>query len=165
MTRRNRPLDPDGSLPRARDLEGRAKGLSGSAYVVGELDTSRLGADGVLVPGLERVAIRVRTPGRCGHVETVCAGCAESWMYDWVFYFGRTAGGRRLRGELGEEVLAAMAVRRAAWESRLRRNTRDGTAGQAPPAGTGEPRVTGHGIRPRDAAGCRAGTCTGQGPA
>lgn len=117
-----------------RDLAGGSKGLSGNVYVVAELDTSCRGADGVLVPGLERAAIRLRTPRRCDHCETVCTECAESWMYDWVFYFGRTAGGRRLRDEIGEEALAAMAMRRAAWEARLRRDTRDDTAGPASPA-------------------------------
>jgi hypothetical protein len=50
-------------------------------------------------------------------------------MYDWVFYFDRTAGGRRLLAQLGgDEALAAMARRRADWESR-HRSPRDGTAG------------------------------------
>jgi hypothetical protein len=138
---RARPARPavagDGASPRKRDLEGGSKGLSGSSYVVGELDTSCYDADGAWVPGLERAAIRVRTPRRCDHCETVCAECAESWMYDWAFYFARTAGGRRLRGEIGEEALAAMTMRRAAHEARLRRAIRDDTAGPASPSSPG----------------------------
>jgi hypothetical protein len=134
---RARPVRPavagDGASPRMRDLEGGSKKLSGNAYVVGELDTSCYGAGGAWVPGLERSAIRLRTPRRCDHCQTVCTECAESWMYDWAFYFGRTAGGRRLRDEIGEEALAAMVARRASWEARLRRDTRDDTApGTAP---------------------------------
>jgi hypothetical protein len=91
----------DGASPRKRDLEGGSKGLSGASYVVGELDTSHRGADGKLVPGLCRAAIPVRTVNRCDHCETVCARCAEVWMYDWKFYFDRTIGGRRLREGLG----------------------------------------------------------------
>jgi hypothetical protein len=108
----------DGASARRRDLEGGSKGLSGANYVVGELDTSHWGADGKLVPGLCRAAIPVRTVNRCDHGETVCARCAEVWMYDWKFYFDRTIGGRRLRDGLGgEAALAVMAARRAAWEN------------------------------------------------
>ena len=108
----------DGASPRKRDLEGGSKGLSSAAYVVGELDTSHRDADGKLVPGLCRTAIPVRTVNRCDHCETVCARCAEVWMYDWKFYFDRTIGGRRLRDGLGgEAALTAMAARRAAWEN------------------------------------------------
>jgi hypothetical protein len=47
----------------------------------------------------------------------VCRDCAETWMFDWVFRFDRTIGGRRLRDELGgEKALAAMAERRAQAE-------------------------------------------------
>lgn len=138
---RARPVRPpvagDGASPYKRDLDEGSKGLSGSAYVVGELDTSCYDAGGAWVPGLERAAIRLRTPRRCDHCETVCTECAESWMYDWTFYFDRTAGGRRLRDEIGEEALAAMVMRRAAWEVRLRRDTRDDTASPASPASPG----------------------------
>jgi hypothetical protein len=116
---RARPARPpaagDGAAPHVHDLTKRVQGLSGRGYVIGELDTSYRDAGGTLVPGLERVPLRIRTPPRCGHGETVCAECAESWMFDWVLYFSRTAGGRRLREEVGEEALAAMARRRAAW--------------------------------------------------
>lgn len=108
----------DGASPRKRDLEGSSKGLSSANYVVGELDTSHRDADGKLVAGLCRAAIPVRTVNRCDHCETVCARCAEVWMYDWKFYFDRTIGGRRLRDGLGgEAALAVMAARRAAWEN------------------------------------------------
>jgi hypothetical protein len=108
----------DGASPRKRDLEGGSKGLSSVAYVAGELDTSHWGADGKLVPGLSRAAVPIRKPRRCDHGETVCLECAEVWMYDWVFYFDRTIGGRRLRDGLGgEAALALMATRRAAWEA------------------------------------------------
>ena len=110
------PVAGDGASPRKRDLEGGSKGMSSAAYVVGELDTSHWGADGKLVQGLCRAAVPVRKPRRCDHGETVCLECAEVWMYDWVFYFDRTIGGRRLRAGLGgEEALAVMAARRAAW--------------------------------------------------
>jgi hypothetical protein len=113
-------------------LVGGYKGLSGSAYVVGELDTSHRDADGQLVAGLCRSAIPVRTVNRCDHCETVCARCAEVWMYDWKFYFDRTIGGRRLRDGLGgEAALAVMAARRAAWENQ---------AAEAAPA-AGRPRA------------------------
>ncbi|MDQ2816513.1 MAG: hypothetical protein M3Z75_32930 [Actinomycetota bacterium] len=119
----------DGASPYKRDLKEGAKGLSGNCYVVAELDTSHRDADGKRVPGLERVPVRIRTPRRCDHCETVCVECAESWMFDWVFYFDRTAGGRRLRAGLGgDEALAVMARRRADWENR-HRSAGDGTAG------------------------------------
>jgi hypothetical protein len=39
-------------------------------------------------------------------------------MSGWRFYFGRTAGGRRLRDDPGgETALAAMAARRLVWET------------------------------------------------
>jgi len=124
----------DGASPRKRDLEGGSQGLSSASYVVGELDTSHRGADGTLVPGLCRAAIRVRTVNRCGHCETVCAKCAEVWMYDWKFYFDRTIGGRRLRDGLGgEAALAAMAARRAAWENQAA----EAASAQARPRGDG----------------------------
>jgi len=89
------------------------KGLSSSTYVVGELDMSRRGDDGEWIQEIRRSAIPIRTAPRCDHSETVCAKCAETWMFDWVFRFDRTAGGRRLRDELGgEKALAAMAERR-----------------------------------------------------
>lgn len=114
-----RVIDEDGSRPYARDLASGTGNLSGSSYVVGELDTSYRYADGPWVPGLLRAAIPVRTPRRCEHRECVCTGCAETWMFDWRFYFDRTAGGRRLRDDLGgETALAAMAARRLVWETR-----------------------------------------------
>lgn len=119
---RARPVRPpaagDGTSPRKRDLDEGSKGLSSASYVVGELDTSHRDPDGTLVPGLSRTVIPVRTVNRCDHCATVCARCAEVWMYDWTFYFDRTIGGRRLRADLGgETALAAMAARRAAWEN------------------------------------------------
>ena len=132
-----------GRLARKRDLEGGSKGLSGASYVVGELDTSHRGADGKLVPGLCRAAIPVRTVNRCGHCETVCARCAEVWMYDWKFYFDRTIGGRRLRAGLGgEAALAVMAARRAAWENQAAEAA--SAAGRAPAQATEGPDGAGH---------------------
>jgi hypothetical protein len=92
--------------------------MSSSNYVVGGLDESHLAEDGTPVHRFCRYAIPVRTVNRCDHCEYVCARCAEVWMYDWVFYFDRTIGGRHLRADLGgEAALAAMAARRAAWEN------------------------------------------------
>jgi hypothetical protein len=141
---RARPVRPavagDGASPRKRDLEGGSKGLSSANYVVGELDTSHQGADGKLVPGLCRAAIPVRTVNRCDHCETVCAKCAEVWMYDWTFYFDRTIGGRRLRADLGgEEALAAMAARRAAWENQATAVEAHAHPGAADPVSPGDP--------------------------
>ena len=125
----------DGASPHKRDLEGGSKGLSSIAYVVGELDTSHWGADGKLVPGLCRAAVPIRTPRRCDHGETLCLECAEVWMYDWVFYFDRTIGGRRLRDGLGgEAALAVMAARRAAWDASA---TEAASAEARPGAGEG----------------------------
>jgi hypothetical protein len=104
-----------GDRPYMRDITNGVKGLSGRGYVVGELDTSYRDAGGAWVPGLERVPVRIRTPRRCDHSQTVCLECAESWMFDWVLYFDRTEGGRLLRAALGDEALAAMARRRADW--------------------------------------------------
>ncbi len=105
-----------GDRPYMRDITNGVKGLSGKGYVVGELDTSYRDADGAWFPGLERVPVRIRTPRRCDHSQTVCQECAESWMFDWVLYFDRTEGGRLLRDALGgDEALAAMARRRAGW--------------------------------------------------
>jgi len=139
---RARPVRPavagDGASPYKRDLKEGAKGLSGNGYVVAELDTSHRDANGKLVPGLERVPVRIRTPRRCDHCETVCVECAESWMFDWVFYFDRTAGGRLLRAGLGgDEALAAMARRRADWE-KGHRSARDDTAGPDSSSQAGE---------------------------
>lgn len=107
----------DGTFAYMRDLTGGTEGLSGSSYVVGELDMSHQDEHGARHGGIERSAIQVRKPTRCDHRETVCAKCAETWMYDWTFYFDRTAGGRRLRDEVGgETALAEMARRRAEWE-------------------------------------------------
>lgn len=120
---RARPARPavagDGASPYKRDLEQGSKGLSSLCYVVGELDMSCQRADGTRAGGIERHAIRIRTPRRCGHGETVCRECAETWMFDWALYFGRTVGGRRLLTELGgEAALDEMAARRAAWGTR-----------------------------------------------
>jgi hypothetical protein len=112
MTREETPARRPGARPAWRSRVEGNQGLSGSYYVVGELDVSRPGAD---VPPIERSAIRIRTPSRCDHTETVCSDCAERWMYDWTFRFSRTAGGRRL---LGETALAEMARRRAVLEAR-----------------------------------------------
>jgi hypothetical protein len=93
------------------------QGMSSHCYVVGELDTSRRGEDGEWIQEVRRSAIPLRTASRCDHSETVCAKCAETWMFDWVFRFDRTIGGRRLRDELGgEKALAAMAERRTRAE-------------------------------------------------
>jgi hypothetical protein len=117
-----RVIDEDGSRPYARDLASGTGGRSGYSYVVGELDTSYRYGDGPWIPGLHRGAIPIRTPLRCDHRECVCTECAESWMFDWRFYLDRTAGGRRLRDDLGgEAALDAMAARRLAWDAGCRR--------------------------------------------
>jgi hypothetical protein len=118
------PGGPGKTSPPAGDHEsgsGRAllvggyKGLSGSAYVVGELDAAGTGGDGEPAPGPALAAVPVRTPARCGHGETICRECAGTWVTGgWTLRFGRTAGGRRLRDELGGAALAEMAARRAA---------------------------------------------------
>ena len=96
-------------------LVGGYKGLSGSAYVVGELDAASTGEAGEPAPGPALAAIPVRTPARCGHGETICRECAGTWATGgWTLHFGRTAGGRRLRDELGGAALAEMTARRAA---------------------------------------------------
>jgi hypothetical protein len=117
MTRQKTPDGQNGACrPRPDLVEGR-KRLSSAAYVVGELYTSRRGEDGEWIPEIRRSAIPVRTPSRCGHSGSVCAECAETWMSGWVLRFQRTAGGRRLRDELGgEKALAAMAERRTRAE-------------------------------------------------
>jgi hypothetical protein len=115
-TLRRAAVAGSGDRPYMRDITNGVKGLSGRGYVVGELNTSYRDADGARVPGLERVPVRIRTPRRCDHSQTVCPECAESWMFDWVLYFDRTEGGRLLRAALGgDEALAAMARRRAGW--------------------------------------------------
>ena len=112
------PAGEDGRRRYKSDLTGGTGGLSGSSYVVGGLDESYVDADGTPVHRFCRYAIPIRTVNRCDHRQYVCARCAEVWMYDWEFYFDRTTGGRRLRADLGgEEALAAMAARRAAWEN------------------------------------------------
>ena len=111
--RRTRP--PSGAREGAHGrvlLAGGYKGLSGNAYVVAEPGADGNGADGEPGPG---------------------PACAA--MFDWVFYFDRTAGGRLLRAGLGgDEALAAMARRRADWASR-RWSADDGTAGLPGQAG------------------------------
>jgi hypothetical protein len=58
-------------------------------------------------------------------------------MFDWVFRFDRTAGGRRLRDELGgEKALAAMAERRTQGAVAADRQP-------DPPAVTGTARMAG----------------------
>ena len=100
------------SRPGRALLVGGYKGLSGNSYVVGELD---MGGDGKPVPGQALAAIPILTPARCGHGETICRECAGTWMTGgWALHFARTAGGRRLRDEIGGAALAEMAARRAA---------------------------------------------------
>jgi hypothetical protein len=145
---------PDGqneaSRTRHDHVEGH-KGLSSSTYVVGELDTSRRGEDGEWIQEIRRSAIVIRSASRCDHGETVCRDCAETWMFDWVFRFDRTAGGRRLRDELGgEKALVAMAERRTRAERAV-------AAGRDPAARPGEA----HGSRPP---GGPSGTGGGQRP-
>jgi hypothetical protein len=137
MTPRNAPAREDAPRPRAHDLTGGTRGMTGSSYVVGGLDDSHVAEDGTPVYSFGRHAIPVRTVNRCEHIETVCAKCAEVWMYDWTFYFDRTIGGRRLRNDLGgEAALAAMAARRAAWENQaatVEAHSDPGTAEQVSP--------------------------------
>jgi hypothetical protein len=118
------PGGPGKTSPPAGDHEGRPgrallvggyKGLSGNAYLVGELDAAGTGTGGEPARGRALAAIPVRTPARCGHGETICRECAGTWVTGgWTLHFGRTAGGRRLRDELGGAALAEMAARRAA---------------------------------------------------
>lgn len=113
-----RVINADGARPYARDLAYGTGGRSGNSYVVGDVDTSHGEADGPWVPGLHRAAIPIRTPRRCDHGESVCTECADSWMLDWLFYFDRTAGGRRLRDDLGgDAAVEALNAPRLAWES------------------------------------------------
>lgn len=136
MTHFTRAAGEDGSIPGAHDMADGNRGMSGNSYVVAELDTSSAGPDGIWVPGRHLAAIPIRI--RCGHQETVCTGCAETWMYDWVFHFGRTAGGRQLREALGGDPgLEAMAARRADWDARCRLLTAGTPAGDPVPAGQG----------------------------
>jgi len=90
MTPQKAPAGEDAPRPYARDLTGGTRGMSSTSYVVGGLDESHLTADGESVHSFCRYAVSVRTVNRCDHCETVCAQCAEVWMYDWVFYFDRT---------------------------------------------------------------------------
>lgn len=113
MTRQKTPDGQNGAPRTRRDLVEGRNGLSSATYVRGELYVSRRGEDGEWIHEIRQSAIPVRTPPRCGHTETVCAECAETWMSSWVLRFQRTDGGRRLRDELGgEKALAAMAERR-----------------------------------------------------
>ena len=140
MTPRKAPADQDGPRPRAHDLTGGTRGMTSSSYVVGGLDESHVAPDGTSVYSFRRYAIPVRTVNRCDHGETVCARCAEVWMYDWVFYFDRTIGGRRLRADLGgEAALAAMAARRAAWENQATAVEVPAHPGAAGPVSPGDP--------------------------
>lgn len=91
-------------------LVGGYKGLSGNAYVVGEPAPAIIANWGP-AQGPACAAIPIRT-GRCGHGTTICRECAGTWVTGgWKLHFGRTAGGRRLRDELGGEALAVMAAR------------------------------------------------------
>lgn len=117
MTRQKTPDGQNGTSRTSRDHVEGHQGLSSATYVVGELDTSRRGEDGEWIKENRRSAIVIRSASRCDHCETVCRDCAETWMFDWVFRFDRTIGGRRLRDELGgEKALAAMAERRTQAE-------------------------------------------------
>jgi hypothetical protein len=137
MTPQEAPAAEDTPRRYASDLTGGTRGMSSSNYVVGGLDDSHLAEDGTPVHGFRRYAIPIRTVNRCDHCEYVCAKCAEVWMYDWVFYFDRTIGGRHLRADLGgEAALAAMAARRAAWENQattVELHADPGTAEQVSP--------------------------------
>jgi hypothetical protein len=114
--------------------------MTSSSYVVGGLDDSHVAEDGTPVYSFGRHAIPVRTVNRCEHIETVCAKCAETWMYDWTFYFDRTIGGRRLRTDLGgEAALAMMAARRAAWENQATAAGVHADPGAADPVSPGDP--------------------------
>jgi hypothetical protein len=96
-------------------LVGGYKGLSGNSYVVGELDAAGTGGDGEPAPGAALAAIPIRTPASCDHGETICRECAGTWVTGgWALRFARTAGGRRLRDDLGGDAPAEMAARRAA---------------------------------------------------
>ena len=140
MTSRKAPAGEDGSRPHARDLTGGSRGMSSSNYVVGGLDESHQAADGTPVHRFSRYAIPVRTVNRCDHCEYVCAKCAEVWMYDWMFYFDRTIGGRHLRADLGgEAALASMAARRAAWENQATAVELHVDPGATDPVSPGDP--------------------------
>jgi hypothetical protein len=43
----------------------------------------------------------IKSPARCGHVHEVCVDCLETWELDWIVYFRRTVGGRRLAMDSG----------------------------------------------------------------
>jgi hypothetical protein len=140
MTPRKAPAGEDGSRARAHDLTGGTRGMTSSSYLVGGLDESHLAEDGTPVHSFCRYAIPVRTVNRCDHCETVCAKCAEWWMYDWTFNFDRTIGGRRLRADLGgEAALAVMAARRAAWENQATAVEVLADPGAADPVSPGDP--------------------------
>lgn len=42
----------------------------------------------------------IDAPAACGHTETVCTDCAETWALDWAIYYDATPGGRQLRAAL-----------------------------------------------------------------
>ena len=71
--------------PRATDLK-----LSGTAYV-----PMRLKTDPESTPP---TPVKILTVNNCQHETTVCHECIDSWAEDWIIFFNRTAGGRKLRG-------------------------------------------------------------------
>jgi hypothetical protein len=79
--------------PNRRGFATPTTGLSGNAYVPARMR-------GYEHEGLH--PIRVLTPARCDHLETICTDCAESWSWDWDIWWHRTAGGRRL----GRQIVA-----------------------------------------------------------
>jgi hypothetical protein len=140
MTSRTAPAGEDGRRRPTYDLTGGTRGMSSTSYLVGGLDESHWTADGERVDLFSRYAIPIRTVNHCDHGETVCVKCAEVWMYDWVFYFDRTIGGRRLRADLGgEAALAAMAARRAAWENQAAAAAVPAHPGATGPVSPGDP--------------------------
>jgi hypothetical protein len=140
MTSRTAPAGEDGRRRPTYDLTGGTRGMSSTSYLVGGLDESHWTADGERVDLFSRYAIPIRTVNHCDHGETVCVKCAEVWMYDWVFYFDRTIGGRRLRADLGgEAALAAMAARRAAWENQATAAAVPAHPGATGPVSPGDP--------------------------
>jgi hypothetical protein len=43
---------------------------------------------------------KIASERRCEHEHTICMECADSWSLDWVIFWNRTAGGRRLYDRL-----------------------------------------------------------------
>lgn len=71
--------------------------MSGAAYVR---------ANTRVDPLVVATRIPIVEPHNCDHCATIChtVSCVESWRADWVLYFDRTGGGRRLAAMLDVPV-------------------------------------------------------------